>query len=334
MNLRKLINVSGVLVAALSVLACSMDSEANVSENSVGKVAVSLACWNTQTFFDAEMEGTEYEDYQNLAKWSKDKYLTRLGRLCEVMNEIDADVFVLEEIENVSVVQDIANQFAGKSWKQKNNWRYACFSKEEGSAIGCAVFSRYEITGVKSHSLDLRNLGMVQPSMRPLMEVTVNVDEKELGVYVCHWKSKSGGAEETEVWRDWQESLCACRLKQCSLENPNEFVVLCGDFNRNAMDFVFTDGNVKLRGVCGDENLNNAWLDESGKCLFDIGSYFYNGSWEYIDNVLCSKNVKISAFGPRAQTPWANENSIPVIYKLYSGEGYSDHLPLLCTLTF
>ena len=67
--------------------------------------SLSLACWNAQTFFDAVTDGSEYTDFKNASKWTKDKYVRRLEKLCEVMTILNADVLVLPslKVEGVTI---------------------------------------------------------------------------------------------------------------------------------------------------------------------------------------------------------------------------------------
>ena len=305
---------------------------------------VSLACWNAQTFFDAVTVGTEYSDFTNSSKWTTEKYKNRLSKLCEVMSFLNADVLVLEEIENEAVVQDIANRLADGAWSKKKGWQYACFAKEEGSAIGCAVFSRFELKRLTVHSLDVRVHKNSQPSERPVMQLTVCAGEKEFELFVNHWKSKSGGEEETEIWRDWQEAVLAHRVKE-SITNERS-VVMCGDFNRSAEDFIPLEEdfsmcekvNLLLRnfGINGEEygvKVYSPWFEENGKFSTEIGSYFYDGCWERIDNFFFAGPVEVCQFMPVAEPPLADESSIPQGYKVYTDSGCSDHLPLKCIIS-
>lgn len=393
------------------LFSCNLNFEnADGRKEHIDRQIISLACWNAQTFFDAEIEGTEYSDYQNLAKWSKDKYLVRLSRLCEVMTSLNADIIVLEEIENAAVVQDIANQFAGGAWDDSKAWSHACFAKENGAAIGCAVFSRFELKDMKLHSMQIQSQGEEQPSTRPVIQVTADVNGKNLVIFVNHWKSKSGGQEASEIWRDWQENLVANRVLELQEKAAAEdfAVVMCGDFNRDAREFVcefegdFSTGAGKLRsgaeiGTGGGDLHTGAgslrsragvatgvgelhsgarnphtragslhfrttsspstttapkssntifrgengrllrayspWFYDSGSFATETGSYYYENSWERIDHIFVLGNAMISAFSPKAESPWAGKNSIPNAYRVYSGEGYSDHLPLSAMLT-
>ena len=302
------------------------------ADSSGTKRSFTLVCWNVQTFFDAVTTGTEYKDFKNSERWNKEKYAKRLNKLCEVMTSLNPDIFVMEEIENDEVVQDIANTLAGGSWDNKKNWQYACFAKESGSAIGCAVFSRYEIVSLKTHSLDIQTQGEAQPSSRPLMQVTVCIGDREVELFVNHWKSKSGGEEETEIWRDWQE------LVLCETAEAYDSVVMCGDFNRSAEDFITAPEatekfNTVLRGTDSLLNVYSPWFRSDGKLADETGSYFYSGEWERIDNIFVLGNASITSFSAITDSPLADEDGIPVSYKIYTGEGCSDHLPLKCVIS-
>ncbi len=308
-----------------------------------GKKKVTLVTWNVQTFFDAVTVGTEYKDFTNSERWNQEKYSSRLNKLCDIMTTLNPDIFVMEEIENEAVVQDIANTFAGASWDKKHNWQYACFSKETGSSIGCAVFSRYELVSLKTHNLDIRSQSEEQPSFRPLMQVKVLVGNQELELFVNHWKSKSGGQEETEIWRDWQELVLAetaDSLLEASGQEQAPALIMCGDFNRSAEDFVIDlrensgfSSNTILRSAASRIELYSPWFRSDGEFVSDTGSYYYDGEWERIDNILLSGPVELCAFSAVTEAPLTEEDGRPFAYKLYTGEGYSDHLPLKCVFS-
>lgn len=305
------------------------------SDNSGSKKNISLVCWNLQTFFDATTTGTEYKEFKSSDRWNKEKYLNRLNKLCEVMTFLNPDVFVMEEIENEAVIQDIANVLAGGSWEHKKNWQYTCFAKESGSSIGCAVFSKYELTSLKVHSLDIRTQSEEQPSSRPLMQVTVCAGNKDFELFVNHWKSKSGGEDETEIWRDWQELVLAENTLKL---NPDQAIVMCGDFNRSAEDFIVNlpqkkNSNTLLRGINSLMEAYSPWFEKDGKFTFDTGSYYYNGEWERIDNIFLAGNTLLVSFSTVSDSPLADEEGIPASYKIFTGEGCSDHLPLKCVIS-
>ena len=352
----KKLQIIMMILAVLFLCACEnqLTPEANSGKRksgisaggSDGKVNISLACWNTQTFFDAVSDGCEYKDFQRPEKWNKDKYAKRLDSLCEIMTLISSDIMVLVEIENEAVVQDIANRLAGGDWDKKKQWQYVCFAKESGAAIGCAVFSRFELFDMKVHSLDVRTQKTSQPSSRPLIQVSARVGEKEVVIFVNHWKSKSGGEEETEIWRDWQEAMLAEKMRECAAEGGSvgteteRLIIACGDFNRSAEDFIIradrkSGTNSILRGSDGETlKLYTPWIDMNGKTDLEKGSYYYKDEWERIDNIFSADRDAVLRFQAVNIPPLVDEDGIPQSYKLYNESGYSDHLPLKCVIQF
>ena len=144
------------------------------------------------------------------------------------------------------------------------------------------------------HSLDVRTQKMKEPELRYLVQVTVKVNGEDLILLANHWKSMSGGIEETEIWRDWQESILGNRIVELKDAGISSAVVMCGDFNRDAGKFIcsYTDGmegNTLLRfggfGKNGTVRVNSPWFSSDGSEAFDIGSYFFRNQWERIDQI-------------------------------------------------
>jgi len=334
---KRLMGVCKLLLVCLMFLFISCGFSCASSQKEI-----SFACWNVQTFFDANDDGCEYSDFRKAKYWSKDAYLERLVRLADVIKALDCDVFVLEEIENENVVLDISNQLAGNSWKGSKNWNYTCFAKEQGASIGCAVFSRFPLENMKTHSLDVRVENDSQPSCRPIIQVEVCLGDERLVLFVNHWKSKSG-SEDSDVWRNWQESLLTDRI--CGVLNAHDGevpVIACGDFNRDISEFEICPGSDKvlLRNFHGNVFGNGSsvllfspWLSSVGTVKRGIGSYVYQNKWERIDHIFSSGKAVVTEFESFAREPWALEDGVPVSYKIYTGTGYSDHLPLRCKIS-
>lgn len=293
---------------------------------------IKVASWNVQTFFDATREGSEYKQFAKSDTWGREAYEVRLMRLATCMKKINADVFALQEIENERVLLDLYNFLSGE-WNPASSWHYAVFAKEAGGPIGVALISRIPIAHMRTHWLDVRQAGDTMPSLRPVVELTLETKQGELTLFLNHWKSKSGGQEQTEVWRNWQESVLATQAAK-ALEEGRAFLA-AGDFNRSVEDFCPAgDGEVLLRFRCqggfATEGVLVAspWLLSEDTPTSD-GSYFYDGTWERIDNFFLGGGVRLVSF-EAARGEWCDEEGKPRRYELWSGRGYSDHLPIVC----
>ena len=348
-----------VLMFCILFFGCGCSNFVDVSSGALSfrkadESELSVVSWNLQTFFDAADSGTEYEDFiGKKSKWTEEKYKARLEKLCTFMKAVNADIFCFMEVENAAVVQDIANTLqVGVSGMK---WPYVCFARESGSSLGCAVFSRYEPQLLTVHSIDYKaavQLGafcgfsagdeLTQPSMRPLMEVRFsfapvrfgaqnsnsnmgNGGNGKLALFVAHWKSKSGGAKESEVWRNCQEAVLAKRIERALADGYN--VVACGDFNRELSEFMYSrmEGCVDLRGSFENVTVRSPWFASTAN-----GSYCFQNVWNRIDHFFFAGDTECTFFSVYEEEGFVTAGGLPNSYDVWTGEGYSDHLPLVC----
>ena len=342
-----------VLMVCILFFGCGCSNLVDVSSGALSfrkadANELSVVSWNLQTFFDAVDTGTEYEEFTGKkSKWTEAKYKERLERLCAFMKEINADIYCFMEVENTAVVQDIANTLqVGVSGM---SWRYVCFARESGSSLGCAVFLRYKPESLTVHSLNCKaavplkafsgySAGeeLTQPSMRPLMELrfsfgNTNSDDgdtrsgRRLALFVAHWKSKSGSAKESEVWRNCQEAVLSGRIEQALADGYS--VAACGDFNRELSEFLYsrTEGCIDLRGNFNTVTVRSPWFSSSAQ-----GSYCYQNVWNRIDHFFFAGDIACVSFAVHEEDDFVTASGLPNEYDVWTGEGYSDHLPLIC----
>lgn len=314
------------LIATGMMLVISCGCDCSAAGQSPQRIRI--ATWNTQLMFDGIDDGSEFSEYSIANnRWSAQKYEIRLARLCDGLilcgtvsgmgPNTAPDIIVLQEIENERIVYDLCNRLP-----QRNGHRYGAFvPPAAGSAFGSAVLSRYPVIEVTAHSADC---GPV--IVRPVMEVAIDVQGTLLTVFAVHWKSKAGADEGTET-RRIQERLLVERMKILDKEHPGALYIVCGDFNQMPHEFSLLDGYA------------NSWsLPVEKQALPLDGTYWYNDGWEAIDHFFCPSrlcdglNPDIEQITLVAREPLLNAQGIPARYELYSGRGYSDHLPLVLTL--
>lgn len=278
---------------------------------------IKLTAWNVQTFFDSRMEGTEYSEFAKSKQWNDEAYRIRLNRLCSAIKEMDSDVFVMEEIENERVMNDIGNILAGE-WNYLKRYRYACFAKKPGSAIGCGVISRFPFENMSVHSIDVRGNGEIMPSVRPIIQVDVKCGADTVVLLVNHWKSKSGDSDSS-FCRINQERLLCSRVKSLYGEGRN--IIACGDFNQTIDEF---DMNID-----GFDLLRTSLMDNESP-----GTYFFRDEWSCIDHIFSSGVIKITDIKTETGLWCDAQTNVPFSYKVWNGSGYSDHLPVSCCISF
>ena len=309
--------------------------------------SVRIISWNVQTFFDAHTCGTEYKEFRvSGGAWNREKYERRLENLCGFIKEHPADIYVFEEVENEAVLQDIVNLCAGFSvFSQSQSQLQTVFAADRDGSLGIAVLSRLPIREAAVHQIGISALvdaqgalqRVSQPQLRPLLELHAEKGGRPFVLFACHWKSKSGGAHKSELWRDLQEGLLARRIREVSSTYLSAPLIVCGDFNRALEEFGIEEDAAKGKAVrfaydlqaekTGAQkkyaHLLSAWFIGGGP-----GSYYFRETWEKIDHFFYNEFVFAPIFSVLDSGPHTQPGGIPFRYDLYKGTGYSDHLPL------
>ncbi|WP_147613055.1 endonuclease/exonuclease/phosphatase family protein [Treponema pectinovorum] len=295
------------------------------------KATLKILNWNVETFFDANFDGNEYSQFRGTSShWTQEKYEKRLKNLVEVIKTVNADVVVIQELEKKEQLNDIFNSFCS-SFNSSKNYNYACFAKEDGAAIGLAVLSRLPLKNPTVHSLDIRGGVKKQPALRPLLKIYVEKGGKDILLMINHWKSKSGGEQESKIWREYQETLLAENFLLA--QDCGEKALACGDFNQDINEFakIHCDKN-SFNIALGKEKsakVYSPWFYDK-ESLVMPGSYFFRNRWERIDHFFAGRGVNILDFKVENKGAWATNEGKPKRYAIKSASGYSDHFPISC----
>jgi endonuclease/exonuclease/phosphatase family metal-dependent hydrolase len=314
---------------------------------------ITVMSWNVQNLFDASDDGTEYYEYSPAGGWDIDDYRSRLAAVAEVVRlavKGGADVVLLLEVENGGVLDELADSFL-----RGMSYPYRAATAGAGSAVQVAVLSRIPILSVRSHTI----FHPSAPPLRPVLEVELGLESGEsMVLFGSHWKSKSGGAEESEPWRIAAAELLRGEIGR--LASRGVPVVLAGDLNEAWDEAMLNGGAYPVALVpFGDWTEESAGLPVSaeraeagtagkglplytpwGEFPPDTGSYRYRDVWERIDHVLLTgeffngTGVEYAGFETAADTPWCDNDGYPLAYRTRDGFGYSDHLPLVLRLLF
>src|SRR6056297_461221 len=187
---------------------------------------LSLLSYNVQNLFDDVRDGSEYPDYDPTGdSWSADLYHIKLLQLSDVLSrypEGGADILLLQEIENLNALEMLVTHYL-----KGCGYRYYCISDAKDSAVNIAILSRYPLEDIQVHSLSIEGI----PAGRPILECKTQVADKTLQLFNCHWKSKSGGAAETEPQRQASAAVLAARIHQIEEQCPQANIIVSGDLN-------------------------------------------------------------------------------------------------------
>ena len=344
-------NIARLLAAVLVLCGC-VKSE---PQKFTGLRSLTLMTWNAHNLFDGKDDGNEYAEFLQAAGWSEEKYKGRINAFIEAVGKVEPhpDIFLLQEIESLQILEDLALSMPGNFWSH--------FANNPDSAIGLGILSRLPLLEAKAHSINID--GIAVP--RPVLEARIQTENGGIIIFVCHWKSKIGGADETENNRKASARVILRRIREIREEEPETGIIIAGDLNLNHDDFYRRGPNLvyallpddaQAARLAGSEQtdfiaisgnrppqpvhflsetivLFSPWMEELEK-----GSYHYRNNWETIDHFLVSDQFFDNAGWEYEKTvladfePFTRANGLPNSYNPRTGSGLSDHLPLLLTL--
>ena len=324
---------------------------------------LTIASWNIQNLFDGIDNGFEYDDFKNSEGWNDEKYRARLNTIGTLLKDhFSPDILALTEIENAAVIMDLA-QSAGI-------YQWTFFASLPESAIGLGLLSKVPLTDTKAHAIHTAD-GSIP---RPIAEVWVDTTAGPLVLFICHWKSKLGGARNTEALRRSAAAIITRRLGEIHAENPDIPVIITGDLNINADEFFRIEGTyptallpdtieaAELSGIMqisprpgfqdflvlsSEKTPRSEYFPDTTMMVYSPwlnlqteppGSFYYQDNWETIDHFLLNAALlklpgwHYEDFFVLAQEPFTDAEGKPRRYNPRTGNGLSDHLPIVLAL--
>lgn len=313
----------------------------------VNAQTIKIASYNVENFFDLVYDKTEYNEYipNSNTLWNQRNFNIKLNNLLRVINDLDADIIALQEIENIELM---------KLLKQKlPQYSYSSFTKYQNSAVGLGFLSKIEIKN--SQILDVKFQNAIY---RPILENTFKVDNIEFKIFNNHWPSK----RTSENYRIKYAQALYDRIK--ALPKDYDYILL-GDFNSDYNEFLTFKYNKKLNQTSGLTGINhilnsvinnefvtyddiftynkrvhyNLWLDLKTELRFSTKFKDQNNT---PDNILLppslfdNKNLSYIPYSFNVFKPsylfennkilrWQMSKDFKPIHK---GYGFSDHLPI------
>eukprot|EP01156_Anaeramoeba_ignava_P006742 Anaeramoba_ignava/a349444_377.p1 GENE.a349444_377~~a349444_377.p1 ORF type:complete len:226 (-),score=-4.15 a349444_377:19-696(-) len=195
-----------------------------------------VASYNVENLFDLQYDGTEYKEYLPSSKyWNKQSFENKLNNLSRVITELNADILTLQEIESNKAFTTL---------KEKTNYPYGVFLKKSTSSVGVGILSRYPITKWEKIDAD-----RYDKHSRYILKAFLNINNKELIVYVNHWRSKRA-AESSRI-------KYALSLKKDieKLEEGKDYIIL-GDLNSNYNEYQTFKYEKELNDTYGITGIN------------------------------------------------------------------------------
>lgn len=249
------------------------------------------------------------------------------------------EVICLQEVENMHALRTFHDNYLRRISGHDYNYMIL-IDANDPRGIDVAVLSRYRIVSAATHQNKLK--GGQRIFRRDCLEVHVKKQNKTLPIFVCHFKSMSGGRNATKKIRE-AEAQAVREIIEESFGDPSKSDwVVVGDLN----DYTERDGKPDKNHALDALFKNNFSVDlvkKNIKNVLDRWTHYYPGedSYSQLDYILLSpslykKNNKVK--------PKIIRKGQPFRANRYAGErwprvGYdrpkaSDHCPVGVTLKY
>jgi predicted extracellular nuclease len=329
-----------IILSAVLTLCFVISLHAQKSKSGQFKIAF----YNTENIFDTiDDPNKSDEDFLPGAKvaWTGERYTHKLNNIARVLIGIDSiempAIIGLAEVENISVLNDLIT----KTQLLKGGYQAILEEGSDPRGIDVALIFRKNVMKYISHHSfpSARSF-----STRSVLYVKLADAKKDtFHLFVNHWKSRSGGASETEPKRIENAKTLRHLTDSLLALNPKANIVLMGDFNDEPADKSLAEflGAQKPGKKFSSTGLYNLMYE---RFLNGEGTLYYK-DWDLFDQFVVSGNLlgKKPGKGAVILPPYAfifkpdwllykNKagNMLPnrtAGSKEYFG-GFSDHLPV------
>jgi endonuclease/exonuclease/phosphatase family metal-dependent hydrolase len=300
--------------------------------------------WNLENLFDTKddpsVKGDEQYTPESAKHWTKERLDIKLTNLAKVISKMNdgkgPDVLGICEVENRDVAQMLVEKL--KSLGRKYEIVHQDSPSERG--IDCAIIydsAVFTLDTPQFHHVDAGDT-------RDIVEAKLRRNGNNLYVFMDHWPSKF----HDESFRDKAADVLRKRIDSLLAADPKVDIIALGDFNDEPDEDALKS---HLRAAKTEDHLPpGALLDTTAPIKADgKGTIVYKNKWELLDHVIISPGLLDTAgfhwkkgstrridfpeliFHPRGKDQIDRPNQSYTRNDFHK-TGYSDHLPVGCTI--
>ena len=286
--------------------------------------------YNVENLFDTENNPDKNDEEftpESEKAWDIDKYEKKLDDIASVIKAVNKselpEIVGLCEVENRKVLEDLIQTRDLK----RGNYGIVHHESPDSRGIDCALLYNMEAFHVLSHeAIPVTFPFDSSMTTRDILHAEIKTTDNEvLHLFINHWSSRWGGQEESEPKRIY----CAIALRK-AVDNvmnrdPHAKIIIMGDFNdepTNRSIFEMLLANNKRKNA-GERELYNLMYD--GHNRRNEGSYYYQGNWDMMDQIIVSRSVITDRNGWHAG--YDDGKILKEKFMLYYDQNRKDYVP-------
>lgn len=284
-----------------------------------------VVSYNVENLFHPENDSiTEDDEWtpDGERHWSFARYNRKVENIARVLTNIGewsgVDVVGLQEIENAAVVKKLCYTL------RRGEYGFVHYDSPDRRGIDVAlIYKKSRVDTLRSEKLKVKSEVF---TTRDILYVSALVDKKDtIHFFVCHLPSQRGGAAESEWKREAAKATLQQAVDSVLAVNKDAKIIVMGDINSE---------DIRMNGL---EDKMGDGLQVTG-----YGTHKYQGRWTYLDHFYVSPSINEVSTARVYDAEWIQEPDEKYMglkpQRTYNGftyqNGYSDHLPIVLTVSF
>ena len=296
-------------------------------------------CLDSTTFI-------EKDDYEWTAegqrRWSYTRYYRKVENIARVLTNIGewdgVDIVGLQEVENALCVKRLCYTL------RPGEYDFVHYESPDPRGIDVAlIYKKSRVDTIATRAIRVSaslkdGMSAAKPLngeliTRDILYVQARVDKKDtIHFFVCHLPSQRGGAAESEWKRTAVKEILQRSIDSVYALHPSAKIIVMGDFNGAPSNSPMKGEGKELRGINYQEPVN-------GK---EIGTHKYQGRWTCLDHFYTSPTLDSLSRAEIYNAAWIQEPDEKYLdlkpKRTYNGfryqkDGFSDHLPIVLTVS-
>ena len=252
-------------------------------------------------------------DWNDEAKNAK---LQNIVKTITLYDDVGPDIIFFQEVENKNILKQL--------FLLLSTYGYVDFDSIEGNdyrGIDNAYLSKYKIQKTKQHKI-IFSPEFSTKDTRPILEAVIDFNGKPIHFYNVHFPAPYN---PIGMRKDAFNTL-----KKVTSSHSNAVIAL-GDFNVTSFE---ADNNKTFTSLDKDWDISHI-----AGCSNCSGSHYYrrDDNWSFLDVIIIKENRGISfkneSINVLKTNISTNKEGKPLSFNMNNGEGVSDHLPVIATIS-
>ena len=287
-----------------------------------------VVSYNVENLFHPENDSlTNYDEWtaDGERHWSFARYNRKVENIAKVLTNIGewsgVDVVGLQEIENAAVVKKLCYTL------RRGEYGFVHYDSPDRRGIDVAlIYKKSRVDTLSSRAIRVlipreRLSQHSELSTRDILYVSALVDKKDtIHFFVCHFPSQRGGAAESAWKREAARSTLQQAVDSVLTVNKDAKIIVMGDMNSD---------EIRVNGL-------------EDKRISGNGTHKFQGRWTFLDHFYVSPSINEVSTARIYDAQWIQESDEKYMglkpKRTYHGftyqNGYSDHLPIVLTVSF